>query len=130
MSFPKKGKSFPGNGTGSNGYSCGSTVAEAIAGALHRELGQSHMAVKTVVRWTDASERAAKNWLAGRFAPSSEHLVALVRYSDEVLFAVLLLAGREDVAAASVVPGIRDRLRWIIETLDRTIPDVGDRKGT
>jgi hypothetical protein len=94
-------------------------VAEAIAAALRRELGHSHAAVKTVAQWTGASERAAKNWLAGRYAPSGEHLVTLVARSDEVLFAFLLLAHRHEVATAAAVAGVRARLRWTVAALDR-----------
>ena len=33
---------------------------QAIADALRRELGPTHQAIKTVMRWTGASERTAK----------------------------------------------------------------------
>ncbi|MEH3061501.1 MAG: hypothetical protein PGN33_01565 [Methylobacterium radiotolerans] len=116
MSFPKMGKWFPG-GTGGSG-STGPRIAAEIAAALRRELGDSHAAVKTAARWTGASERTAKNWLSGRYAPSGEHLVALAHYSGEVLLAFLILAGRDDVAAASAALGVRDRLREIVDALD------------
>lgn len=119
MSFTEKGNSFPRrNGVRDGSDPC---IAGAIADALHRELGRSHKAVKTVVRWTGASERTAKNWLGGRYVPSGEHLVALVRHSDEVLLTVLVLAGREEVAATAAVNGIRERLRWILEALDGAV---------
>jgi hypothetical protein len=123
MSFPNKGRKFPGAGNSANGPGSGRLVAEAIAQALRRELGHSHAAVKTVAQWTGASDRAAKNWLAGRYAPSGEHLVTLVGRSDEVLFAFLLLAHRHEIAAAAAVVGVRMRLRRTLEVLDRILED-------
>ncbi|QRE77653.1 XRE family transcriptional regulator [Methylobacterium aquaticum] len=92
-----------------------------MAKALRRELGNSHAAVKTVAQWTGASERAAKNWLAGRFAPSGEHLVSLVERSNEVLFVFLILAHRHDVATAAVLVDVRDRLRAASLAVDRIL---------
>jgi hypothetical protein len=69
----------------------------AIAAALKRELGGSHRAIKNVMRWTGVSERTAKKWLAGFHGPAGEHLVELMRNSNEVLTAVLSLAGRGEL---------------------------------
>jgi len=41
-----------------------------------------------------------KNWFAGRYGPSGDHLVSLVRHSDEVLGTFLALAGRQDLMVA------------------------------
>jgi len=49
------------------------------------------------MRWTGASERTVKYWLAGERGPSGDHLIALVRHSDAVLFMLLALAGRHVV---------------------------------
>ncbi|WP_203156628.1 hypothetical protein [Methylobacterium aquaticum] len=119
MSFPKESNKFPVGG-GRHPVSEG-TVATEIAKALRRELGNSHAAVKTVAQWTGASERAAKNWLAGRFAPSGEHLVSLVERSNEVLFVFLILAHRHDVATAAVLVDVRDRLRAASLAVDRIL---------
>ncbi|MGX7703887.1 hypothetical protein [Methylobacterium sp. Gmos1] len=119
MSFPKESNKFP-VGSGRPPISEG-TVATEIAKALRRELGHSHAAVKTVAQWTGASERAAKNWLAGRFAPSGEHLVSLVERSNEVLFVFLILAHRQDVATAAVLVDVRDRLRAAFLAVDRIL---------
>lgn len=119
MSFPKESNKFPVGG-GHPPVSEG-TVAAEIAKALRRELGHSHAAVKTVAQWTGASERAAKNWLAGRFAPSGEHLVSLVERSNEVLFVFLILAHRQDVATAAVLVDVRDRLREAFLAVDRIL---------
>ncbi|WP_227751803.1 XRE family transcriptional regulator [Tabrizicola oligotrophica] len=66
----------------------------AIADALRHELGPTHQAIKTAMRWTGASERTAKYWLSGERGPSGEHLILLARHSDAVLIAILTMAGR------------------------------------
>ena len=72
----------------------------ALAMALHQELGQTHRAIKTVMRWTGASERTVKYWFAGERGPSGAHLIALVRHSDMVFHVVLQLADRFGYAEA------------------------------
>lgn len=72
----------------------------AIAEALRDELGLTHRAVKTAMRWTGASERTVKYWIAGERGPSGEHLIALARHSDIVFHMVLMLADRSDGADA------------------------------
>lgn len=102
MSFPKKGKFLPGNG--SNGGSQPPNevgFATEIAAALKRSLGPTHAAIKIAAGWAGANERTAKNWFSGRYSPSGEHLVALARNSDEVLNAFLTMAGRPDMIAAA-----------------------------
>jgi hypothetical protein len=95
--FPKKGNVFPrGNGASKTPIE----YAEAVAAALRMELGDTHRAVKTVMRWTRASERTAKNWLNGEMGPNGHYLVQLIRESDAVLHAILFAAGRNDVLAA------------------------------
>ena len=53
--------------------------------------------IKMAMRWTGASERTVKYWFAGERGPSGDHLIALVRHSDAVLYVVLALAGRHIV---------------------------------
>lgn len=108
MSFPKKGKFFPGqerrNGSNGGQPPDGTCFATEIAAALHRALGSAPAKVKVAAGWTGANERTAKNWFSGRYGPSGEHLVALARNSDEVLNAFLAMAGRpEQIAAAKLV---------------------------
>lgn len=67
----------------------------AMATALHEELGNTHRAIKVAMLWTGASERTVKYWFAGERGPSGDHLVALARHSDVVLFVLLALAGRQ-----------------------------------
>jgi hypothetical protein len=102
MSFPKKGKFFPdlnGNERDCDGQQAISFTAE-IAAALRRSLGPTGAGVKTVAGWTGANEKTVKNWFSGRYGPSGEHLAVLVRHSDEVLNAFLVMAGRQDLMVA------------------------------
>ena len=92
--------------------------AYAIAAALRSEYGSTHAAVKTVVALTGANERAVKNWFAAKNAPSGEFLVALCRHSDEVLEAVLLMAGREKQVKAKKIVDAMNRLREVLVLLD------------
>ncbi|MEE4350075.1 MAG: hypothetical protein V2J26_07590 [Pacificimonas sp.] len=65
----------------------------AMAMALQEELGSTCRTIRMAMRRTDASERTVKDWLAGERGPSGDHLIALVRHSDAVLFMLLELAG-------------------------------------
>jgi len=66
----------------------------ALAMALHAELGSTHRAIKSAMRWTGASERTVKYWFQGERGPSGEHLVSLARHSEAVLIVLLVLADR------------------------------------
>lgn len=66
----------------------------AIAMALHAELGSTHRAIKSAMRWTGASERTVKYWFQGERGPSGEHLVSLARHSEAILIVMLVLADR------------------------------------
>ncbi|HBU15685.1 MAG: hypothetical protein A2092_13215 [Rhodobacteraceae bacterium GWE1_64_9] len=67
---------------------------KAVAAALRAELGSTHQAIKTAMRWTGASERTVKYWLSGERGPSGEHLILLAQHSDAVLLAILTMAER------------------------------------
>jgi len=103
MSFPKKGKFFPKENryTGNGGNETDGCFVDEIASALRRSLGDSRAGVKTVASWTGANEKTVKNWFAGKYGPSGEHLVALARHSDEVLGTFLAMAGRENLMVAT-----------------------------
>ena len=64
--------------------------------ALKREFSDTHCAVKSIAQITGANERSAKNWWTAKNGPSGEHLVALIKNSEAVLGAILLLAGRQE----------------------------------
>jgi hypothetical protein len=101
MSPPKKDRKcqpLNGNRNGTISNEIGSAeFAREISEALHRDFGETHAAVKTVVALTKANERAVKNWFSAKNGPTGRHLVDLVRSSDEVLEAVLRMSGRNDL---------------------------------
>lgn len=115
--FPKKGKVFlnPPKRISPDDF------AKAISIALREDLGSSHVAAKTVMRWTGASERTAKNWLAGTCGPSGCHLVLLARESDVVMATLLVLAGRElNVSALSLI-SLKAGLMYAVNAIDEAI---------
>ncbi len=67
--------------------------------------------------YTGAGERTVKNWFEGKNGPNGENLVALVRHSDEVLEALLLMAGRVDILAGKMLVDARDKLIEMLEIL-------------
>lgn len=93
----------------------------AIAAALRSHLGESHRAAKTIMRWTGASERTAKNWLGGTLGPSGCNLIRLARESDAVMSALLLLAGRDSIALAADLRATRTALSAAMEAIDRAL---------
>src|SRR5262249_61825552 len=103
--FPKKGKGFPGTGgtRGEHDY------AASIATALRGELGDSHQAIKTVMRWTGATDRTAKNWVTGIRGPTGEHLISLARHSDAVFEVIIRAAGRGTLLLAFGVIDAREK---------------------
>jgi hypothetical protein len=109
--LPKKGIVFP------NAENLG-PYPKAIAYALKCELGPTHQAVKIIMRWTGAGERTVKNWLAGISGPSGQHLVDLIRNSDDVLAVLLILAGRRQVLAAQRLVDVRNKLAETIRQVD------------
>jgi hypothetical protein len=117
MSFSKTGREFPKEGRIFPGRDNNKSYAFVVAAALRDELGESHHATKTVIRWTGASERSVKNWFSGTSGPSGEHLIALARNSDEVFTTLLILSDRtlDPAVASNKLVELRSELR---ETLD------------
>ena len=128
MSFPKKGKFFPTK----NGYAdtgCTdeeSDFAAAIAAALNRSLGPTRVGAKTVSAWTGANEKTVKNWFSGRYGPSGQHLVDLVRHSDEVLGTFLAMAGREDLMVATKLVAAEQAITELLIAVRRLSEDAED----
>lgn len=87
----RKGRTLHGSGGDGGGEDAYATV---LAAALRSELGGLRAAAKTLMRWTGAGERTVKAWLAGISGPSGDHLISLLRHSDEVFAAVLRMSGR------------------------------------
>jgi hypothetical protein len=95
-----------------------SRFATMIAEALRHTLGDTRRAVKTAMRWTGASERTVKNWLAGVTGPSGEHLIELLRQSDAVAEAVLITAGRHDIIDARRLVNAHGGLAQMLAMVD------------
>ena len=111
-SLPKKGKSFPKrNGDGGADFNLDDhAFAMKIALALKSELKDRNSRAKLVAGWTGASERTAKNWISGRYAPCGRHLVVLAQHSDQVLNAILSMADRQDLLLARSVGDLRRKV--------------------
>lgn len=112
--LPKTGKSFPRTSSIDRDY------ASLIAKALRTELGDTHQAIKTLRRWTGASERTVKNWLAGTNGPTAPHLMILLNNSDTVLSTVLSMAGRERLIVTHDLIAVRVQLSELIDLIDKT----------
>jgi hypothetical protein len=102
--LPKAGRSLPADDVFEADY------ALLIAAVLRTELGDTHQALKLLIRWTGASERTAKNWLAGVNGPSGEHLLRLMRHSDGVFECVLKASGRRPIVSDRKLARVRDSL--------------------
>jgi hypothetical protein len=113
--FPNKGKELPRGPRGPEGSV---EFEQAIATALKSELGSTHQAIKTVMRWTGASERTVKHWFAGTHGPSGQHLIALARHSHAVLTYILVAANRPSLSLGSRLVRIRTMLLELVETID------------
>src|SRR6201996_6332644 len=114
--FPKTGKKFPNDSDVAI-----QTYASRIAKILTAELGNSHQAHKTLMRWTGANERTAKNWLSGSNGPSGEHLLQLMRNSDRVFEFVMRLSHRPAVLSNHRLAEIRKSLRDTADLLSEVI---------
>ena len=95
---------------------------QAVSSALAAELGVGGGATKTVMRWSNVSDRTARNWLGAEKAPGGHHLLMLARHSPMVWRAIQELSGRQhesivdDIHAAEVA---LSRALGIIERLKR-----------
>jgi len=119
MSLPRKGKFFPKE----NGYNRrkatepeGSFAVET-ASALARTPGDSRSGEKTVAASTGANENTVKNWFPGTYGPSGQHLVALVRHSDEVPGSFLAMAGREDLRVAIELAAAEEAIADLLDAV-------------
>ncbi|WP_299867192.1 XRE family transcriptional regulator [uncultured Roseobacter sp.] len=112
--FPKTGNTFQNGGTKENGQI---EYRDAVWRALTSELGGTHQATKTAMRWTGVSERTARNWISGTHAPAGEHLVELMRNSDAVFLAVLSLAGRSEAHVFASLDVVRTELETMLKAI-------------
>lgn len=109
--LPKKCNTFPTR----------QEYATGLAAALTEELGSSHRAVKTLMKWTDANERTAKNWLNGICGPRGEYLIRLIQHSDVVLMRFLSMAARDESAVIISLATIRKELSEALGAIDRCL---------
>jgi hypothetical protein len=121
--LPKKGRIFPRR---ADRWRHDTDYSTAISTALRQELGDTHQATKTVMRWTGASERTIKNWLAGTSGPHGEHLISLVHHSDAVFEALLRTAGRESLLPVIRLANSRRALTEIRDLLSALLARAGD----
>ena len=133
MSFPKKGKSFPKKGKyfpkreGDKGAGFNlddRAFAMKIAAALKSELRDRNSRAKLVAGWTGASERTVKNWIIGRYAPCGRHLMVLAQHSDQVLIAILSMAGRQDFLLGPKMENLRRKVFELAAIFARPDPDT------
>ncbi|MEJ2229456.1 MAG: XRE family transcriptional regulator [Alphaproteobacteria bacterium] len=94
---------------------------QAIAAALKEELGLTHQAIKTVMRWTGASERTVKHWFSGTHGPSGQYLIALASNSDEVLSYFLKAANRPSLSIGPRLISIRAMLLELVKLIDASV---------
>ncbi|MBT3766109.1 MAG: hypothetical protein HOF84_09650, partial [Rhodospirillales bacterium] len=91
---------------------------------LRAAFGRNGAAVKSLMRITDTNERTVRNWLEGKNAPNGENLIELLRHSDEVLEAVLLMAERNEILVMKTLTDIRGSLGQMIKLIDELVaPD-------
>ena len=102
--LPKTGRKFP-QWTGVLGGR--ETYAQTIAELLRKEHGDSHRAIKQLMRQTDASERTVKHWLSGQHGPDTVYFLRLV-VSSPVIRAFVL--GLLEGPAAIPLTGPVDRI--------------------
>jgi hypothetical protein len=124
--LPKTGKRFPGGNDRENG---GLGYAAIIAGALAKELGDTHRAAKVLMGWTGAGERTVKHWLAGLHGPTGDHLLVLMQESDAVFEAILAAINRRDAAIAARMLAAERSLQEVasLMQLEQVRPPVSDK---
>lgn len=93
--------------------------ADILSAALKRQFLGTPCALKSIARVTGANERSVKNWWTGKNGPSGEHLITLAKQSDEVLEAILLMAGRQDILVNKKISDMRRLLSGCIADLDK-----------
>ncbi|MGB3446229.1 MAG: hypothetical protein WBA48_05985, partial [Xanthobacteraceae bacterium] len=81
---------------------------------------------KSTAGWTGANEKTVKNWFSGRYGPSGEHLAVLVRHSDEVLNAFLVMAGRQELMVAIKLAAAEQAIMDLLMAVRSLAGDSGD----
>ncbi len=93
--------------------------ATEIAAALKRTVSSRQIQVKTIALWTGTNERTVKNWLSGAYGPSGDHLMVLARHSDEVLNAILMMVGHEELLPVIDLASLETRILDLLKLVRR-----------
>jgi hypothetical protein len=115
-----------GNGVPIQQYLSHDAYLHAVSAALAAELGAGGGATKTVMRWSNVSERTARNWLGAEKAPGGRHLIMLARHSPLVWRSIQELSGHQHAAMA--VPAstqARDAVAAAADAIAATMPRSG-----
>ena len=94
----------------------------SVSMALVGELGTGGGATKTIMRWSNVSDRTARNWLGAEKAPGGHHLLMLARHSPLVWRSIQELSGHQHAAMADDIHAAEvalSRALGIIERLKR-----------
>ncbi|MBA4173566.1 hypothetical protein [Sphingobium fluviale] len=98
--LPKKGRKLP---AWEGALASRQAYAEVIANLLRKEHGDTHRAVKQLMRLTDASERSAKHWMAAQHGPDTVFFLRLVATSPVIRAFVLGIIESQQSAPAETV---------------------------
>lgn len=112
--FPKSGSKVPGTRIRPTEADYLADIREALRG----ELAGTGGATKTIMRWTGASDRTARNWMSGAAGPSGYHLICLARESNAVLAAMLAMSGRPELALSADVHAVEVALAKAMGSLE------------
>ncbi|MER2509577.1 MAG: XRE family transcriptional regulator [Amaricoccus sp.] len=113
--LPKEGKELHATSRQSNDLT---DLGRLIAEALRGELGDTHRTIKTVMRWTGASERTVKHWVSGTHLPSGIHLVLLARHSDAVMTQFLVAANRDTLLVGMELSAVKAKVLKVLHLID------------
>jgi hypothetical protein len=103
--LPKKGRKLP---AWEGALASRQAYAEIIANLLRKEHGDTHRAVKQLMRLTHASERSAKHWMAAQHGPDTVFFLRLVATSPVIRAFVLGIIESQQSALSEttmVAPG-------------------------
>lgn len=90
--LPKSGRKLPNLREKPSEADC----IKRISSALRLEHDGTGLGLKTIMRWSGASDRSVRTWMNGSGCPSGYHLLRLARESDAVFEAMLDLADRPE----------------------------------
>lgn len=99
-----------------------SVYAQEIAKALLADFGTKTGAMKAVMKWTGASSRSVKYWLAGTRGPDGRHLMMLAQNSDTVFRCMLSMSKRNAYGFSLEMSAARSALVRAIAIVDALAP--------